>query len=255
MSQSFAVPPPAAPVGGAVLDRVVVGADVDEVVLEVELDDASFDFPELPHAAATAETVNSNAPTLARLECRRIRQCLPRVCPRVWRLPIVSVMTTTDDLLANNRAYADAFDKADLPVPPRMQIAVVACMDARVNPYGILGLAEGDAHVIRNAGGVITDDVIRSLVISQLLLGTTDVMLIHHTGCGMLTFHDDVVKAQIEAETGLRPPFALEAFGDVDDDVRQSIRRVQTNPYLPHRDAVRGFVYEVETGRVREVKA
>jgi carbonic anhydrase len=232
-----------------------VRGEVDEVVVDVELVDEPFDLPELPHAAATVETVSSSAPTVTHFERRRIRQCWLQGRSRAWQLRIVDCMTTTDDLLANNRAYVDAFDKGDLPVPPKLKIAVVACMDARVNPYGILGLTEGDAHVIRNGGGVITDDVIRSLVISQRLLGTTDVMLIHHTGCGMLTFHDDEVKAQIEADTGLRPPFALEAFGDVDDDVRQSIRRVQTNPYLPHSDTVRGFVYETETGRVREVKA
>ena len=134
-------------------------------------------------------------------------------------------------------------------------IAVVACMDARLNPSGVLGLSEGDAHVIRNAGGVVTDDVIRSLTISQRLLGTTEIVLIHHTDCGMLSFHDDDVKARIEADTGIRPPFALEAFPDVDADVIQSIARIKASPYLPHRDAVRGFVYEVETGRLREVKA
>jgi carbonic anhydrase len=128
-------------------------------------------------------------------------------------------------------------------------------MDARINPYGLLGLSEGDAHVIRNAGGVVTDDVIRSLAISQRLLATTEIILIHHSGCGMLSFHDDEVKAQIEADTGIRPPFALEAFPDVDADVRQSIARVKASPFLPHRDAVRGFVYEVESGRLREVAA
>jgi len=126
-------------------------------------------------------------------------------------------------------------------------------MDARLNPYAILGLSEGDAHVIRNAGGVVTDDAIRSLVISQRLLGTTEIILVHHTECGMLTFTDDEVKAQIEADTGIRPPFALEAFPDADADVRQSMARIKASPFIPHRDALRGFVYEVETGRLREV--
>jgi carbonic anhydrase len=164
-------------------------------------------------------------------------------------------MSNTDTLVANAERYAERFDKANLPIPPATHVAVVACMDARINPYGLLGLSEGDAHVIRNAGGVITDDVIRSLAISQRLLATTEILLIHHTGCGMLTFHDDEVKAQIEADTGIRPPFALEAFPDADGDVRQSIARVKASPFLPHRNAVRGFVYEVETGRLREVRA
>ena len=163
-------------------------------------------------------------------------------------------MSTTDDLLANNERYASSFDKGDLPVPPARKAAVVACMDARLNVYGILGLDEGDAHVIRNAGGVVTDDAIRSLAISQRLLGTEEIILIHHTGCGMLTFTDDDFKRSIEQDTGIRPEWAAEAFGDLDADVRQSINRVKASPFIPHRDAVRGFVYEVETGRLREVK-
>jgi carbonic anhydrase len=163
-------------------------------------------------------------------------------------------MSSTDTFVANSGRYVADFGKGDLPMPPALHVAVVACMDARFNPYGLLGLSEGDAHVIRNAGGVVTDDVIRSLTISQRLLGTSEIMLIHHTDCGMLTFHDDDVKAQIEADTGLRPPFALEAFSDVDADVRQSIARIKASPYIPHKDSVRGFVYEVETGRLREVK-
>lgn len=163
-------------------------------------------------------------------------------------------MTSTDDFVANSERYTASFDKGDLPLPPASHVAVVACMDARLNPYGVLGLSEGDAHVIRNAGGVVTDDVIRSLTISQRLLGTTEVILIHHTDCGMLTFSDDEVKAQIEADTGLRPPFALEAFPEPDADVRQSIARIKASPYIPRKDSVRGFVYEVETGRLREVK-
>jgi carbonic anhydrase len=162
-------------------------------------------------------------------------------------------MSVTDDLLRNNEVYAEAFDKGDLPLPPAKGVAVVACMDARLNVYGMLGLQEGDAHIIRNAGGVITDDEIRSLAISQRLLGTREIILIHHTDCGMLTFTDDDVKAQIQAETGIKPEFALEAFSDLEEDVRQSIARIQANPFILHKDAVRGFVYEVETGRLREV--
>jgi carbonic anhydrase len=162
-------------------------------------------------------------------------------------------MSATDDLLANNAAYAAQFDKGDLPPPPARKVAVVACMDARLNPHAMLGLSEGDAHVIRNAGGVVTDDEIRSLAISQRLLGTEEVILIHHTDCGMLTFTDDEFKRSIEDETGIRPQWAAEAFSDLDEDVRQSIRRVKASPFIPHKDSVRGFVYEVESGRLREV--
>src|SRR6202789_3984057 len=163
-------------------------------------------------------------------------------------------MSTTDQLLENARAYKASFAKGHLPLPPARKVAVLACMDARLNPYGVLGLSEGDAHVVRNAGGVVTDDAIRSITISQRLLGTNEIILIHHTDCGMLTFHDDEVKAQIEADTGIRPPFALEAFPELDSDIRQSIARIKASPYIPHRDSVRGFVYEVETGALREVK-
>jgi carbonic anhydrase len=162
-------------------------------------------------------------------------------------------VTVTDELLGNNQAYVDGFDKGDLPMPPAKKVAVVACMDARLDPARVLGLEEGDAHVIRNAGGVISEDAIRSLVISQRLLGTEEIILVHHTDCGMLTFEDADVKAAIASETGIRPPFALEAFADVDDDVRQSIARVKASPFVGRTDAVRGFVYEVETGRLREV--
>ena len=162
-------------------------------------------------------------------------------------------MTATDELLQNNETYAASFDKADLPLPPGRKAAVIACMDARLNVYGVLGLTEGDAHVIRNAGGVVTDDAIRSLAISQRLLGTEEIILIHHTGCGMLTFSDDEFKASIEQDTGIRPSWAAEAFGDLDGDVRQSIARVKASPFIPHKDSVRGFVYEVESGRLREV--
>ncbi len=162
-------------------------------------------------------------------------------------------MSAIDDFLANNERYADGFSKGDLPIPPAKGIAVVACMDARLETGALLGLAEGDAHVIRNAGGVVTDDVIRSLTISQRLLGTREIMLIHHTDCGMLTFEDGDVKNQIMEDTGIRPPFAMEAFPDLDGDVRQSIARIQASPFVPNKDQVRGFVYECETGRLREV--
>jgi carbonic anhydrase len=162
-------------------------------------------------------------------------------------------MSVTDELLRNNESYAESFDKGDLPLPPAKGVAVVACMDARLNVYGMLGLEEGDAHVIRNAGGVITDDEIRSLMISQRLLGTREIILIHHTDCGMLTFSDDEVKGQIQEEVGIKPQFPLETFADLEEDVRQSIRRIQASPFIPHKESVRGFIYEVETGRLREV--
>ncbi|MDO8186346.1 carbonic anhydrase [Conexibacter sp. JD483] len=162
-------------------------------------------------------------------------------------------MSVTDELLANNAAYVDAFDKGDLPLPPGRRVAVVACMDARLNVYGALGLSEGDAHVIRNAGGVVTDDEIRSLAISQRLLGTEEIILIHHTDCGMLTFTDDAFKQSIQEETGIKPEWAAESFSDVDADVRQSIARIRASPFIPRKESVRGFVYEVESGRLREV--
>ena len=161
--------------------------------------------------------------------------------------------TFADTCLANNARYAETFAKSEVPLPPAGKAAVVACMDARIETGRLLGIEEGDAHVIRNAGGVVTDDVIRSLVISQRLLGTEEIILIHHTDCGMLTFRDDDVKASIEADTGLRPPFALEAFPHLEDDVRQSIRRIEACPYLLVRDKVRGFVYDVKTGLLNEV--
>lgn len=162
-------------------------------------------------------------------------------------------MSTTDELLINNQSYAASHGTGGLQAPPARRLAVVACMDARLDVYRVLGLAEGDAHVIRNAGGVVTDDVLRSLVISQRLLGTEEVILIHHTDCGMMSFTDDAVKAQIEADTGIRPAFALEAFPELDADVRQSIARIKASPFVPKKDGIRGFVYEVETGQLREV--
>jgi carbonic anhydrase len=161
-------------------------------------------------------------------------------------------MSATDELVANNQRYAETFD-GPLPLPPARGVAIVACMDARLNVYTLAGLAEGEAHVIRNAGGVVTDDVIRSLAISQRLLGTREIMLIHHTECGMLTFTDDEFKSAIQEETGIKPPWAAEAFGDLDTDVRQSIARIKASPFVPHRDAVRGFVFDVATGQLSEV--
>jgi carbonic anhydrase len=162
-------------------------------------------------------------------------------------------VSTTDELLRNAEGYAASFDKGDLPMPPARKVAVVACMDARLNPYGLLGLQEGDAHVIRNAGGVVTDDEIRSLSISQRLLGTEEIILIHHTDCGMLTFTDDEFKRSIQDDVGIKPEWAAESFRDLDEDVRQSIARINASPFIPHKGSVRGFVYEVKTGRLREV--
>jgi carbonic anhydrase len=162
-------------------------------------------------------------------------------------------MSVTDELLRNNEGYAASFDKGDLPLPPGKKVAVLACMDARLNPYGALGLHEGDAHVIRNAGGVVTDDEIRSLAIPQRLLGTEEIILIHHTDCGMLTFTDDQFKRQIQDEVGIKPEWAAEAFPDLDEDVRQSIARIKASPFIPKKDSVRGFVYDVTSGKLREV--
>jgi carbonic anhydrase len=160
-------------------------------------------------------------------------------------------MSLTDRLLDHNRRYAERFTPA--PTPHGAEIAVIACMDARLDVYAVLGLEPGQAHVIRNAGGVVTEDAIRSVMISQRLLGSREIVLIHHTACGMLTFRDDEVRAAVAGETGIKPPFALEAFTDLDEDVRQSIARLRASPFLPHTDAIRGFVYDVETGALREV--
>ncbi len=162
-------------------------------------------------------------------------------------------MSATEQFLTNNKNYASGFSKGSLPMPPAKKIAVVACMDARLETGVLLGLAEGDAHIIRNAGGVVTDDVIRSLTISQRLLGTLEIMLIHHTDCGMLTFTDAELKQQILDDTGVRPPFSMESFNDIDASVCESILRVKMSPYIPHKDHVRGFVYDVENGSLREV--
>jgi carbonic anhydrase len=161
-------------------------------------------------------------------------------------------MSVTDEYLRNNAAYADGFT-GPLPMPPSRHVAVVACMDARLNVYAILGLKDGEAHVIRNAGGVVTDDEVRSLAISQRLLGTTEIILIHHTDCGMLTFTDDAFKAAIQAETGVKPAWGAESFTDLDTDVRQSIARIRASPFIPRKDAIRGFVFDVATGKLNEV--
>ena len=162
-------------------------------------------------------------------------------------------MTATDDLLANNAEYAASFS-GPLPLPPAKGVAVLACMDARLDVYRLLGLHEGEAHVIRNAGGVVTDDAIRSLTISQRLLGTTEIVLVHHTDCGMLTFTDDSFKADIQSDTGIKPHWSPEAFADLEEDVRQSIARIKASPFVPNRDAVRGFIFDVATGKLAEVK-
>src|SRR4051812_23033298 len=161
-------------------------------------------------------------------------------------------MTATDEYLANNAEYAKTFD-GPLPLPPSKHVAVVACMDARLDVYRILGLKEGEAHVIRNAGGVVTDDEIRSLAISQRLLGTKEIILIHHTDCGMLTFTDDDFKKSIQDDTGIKPPWAAEAFSDLAADVRQSIARIRNSPFVPSKDSIRGFIFDVATGKLEEV--
>ena len=166
----------------------------------------------------------------------------------------MTARTFADSCLENNRRYAENFDKADLPIPPGRKAAVVACMDARIDTARLLGLSEGDAHVIRNAGGVVTDDVLRSLLISQRLLGAEEIILIQHTDCGMLTFRDDDIKDAIEADTGIRPPFALESFPDLEENVRQSIRRIRACPFIPVKDRIRGFVYDVKTGLLEEIR-
>jgi len=161
-------------------------------------------------------------------------------------------MSATDELLANNARYVEQF-AGQLPLPPAKGVAVVACMDARINVYAVLGLEEGEAHVIRNAGGVITDDEIRSLAISQRLLGTREIILIHHTECGMLTFTDDGFKRAIQDDTGIKPTWAAEAFNDLEEDVRQSKARITASPFIPHKDAIRGFIFDVATGKLNEV--
>ena len=162
-------------------------------------------------------------------------------------------MSATDDLLRNAEAFAEDFDKGDLAMPPAKKVAIVACMDARISPFALFGLEVGDAHVIRNAGGIISYDEIRSLAISQRLLGTEEIVLIHHTDCGMLTFTDDEFAEELESETGSRPEWRAHAFSDLEGDVRASIERIKNDPFVPNTGNVRGFVYEVESGRLREV--
>jgi carbonic anhydrase len=162
-------------------------------------------------------------------------------------------MTVIGDLLEHNAAYTAGFAGEALPAPPALKLAVVTCMDARLDPARALGLAEGDAHVIRNAGGVVTEDVIRSLAISQYHLGTEEIMLLHHTRCGMQTFTDEEFAQALEQSHGVRPQWTARTFTDLEDDLRDSVRRIQESPFIPHTDSVRAFVYEVETGRVREV--
>ena len=161
--------------------------------------------------------------------------------------------TVTDELLSNAQRYAAGFSKGDLPLPPAKKIAILACMDARLNVYGLLGLTEGDAHVIRNAGGIVTQDELRSLAISQRLLGTEEIVLIHHTDCDMLTFTDDEFRRSIEADTGIKPTWAAEAFTDLAADVRQNLARIQAETSIPHKDKVRGFIYDVHNGSLTEV--
>jgi carbonic anhydrase len=162
---------------------------------------------------------------------------------------------TIDELLENNRRFAASLPATHIDVRPRRRLAIVTCMDSRLDVFAALGLQHGEAHVLRNAGGVITDDVIRSLAVSQRRLGTREVMLIHHTDCGMQTLTDDGFRAELQEATGIAPSFAIESFTDVDADVRQSILRVRRSSFVPHRDAVRGFVYDVDTHALREVDA
>jgi carbonic anhydrase len=176
----------------------------------------------------------------------RTGQCRAKAC-----VTYGADVSITDRLFENNERFAANIDGPAATSSPG--VAIVACMDARLNVYAALGLADGEAHVIRNAGGVVTDDAIRSLSISQRLLGSREIILIHHTKCGMLTFSDDAFRAGLEADTGIRPPWAAEAFSDLDADVRQSLARIMASPFIPHKDGVRGFVYDVETGRLREV--
>jgi carbonic anhydrase len=162
-------------------------------------------------------------------------------------------MSVTDELLENAKTYAAGFDQGDLALPPSKKVAVLACMDARLNPYAVLGLSEGEAHVIRNAGGIVSDDAIRSLAISQNLLGTEEIILIHHTDCGMLTFTDEELAQKLEQETGERPEWRAHAFADLEQDVRDGIAAIKASPFIPKKDSVRGFVYDVKTGELREV--
>ena len=161
-------------------------------------------------------------------------------------------MSAVDDYVKNNKEYA-LTHLGGRPVRPARQVAIVACMDSRMKIFPMLGLGDGEAHVVRNAGGVVTDDVVRSLAISQRLLGTREIMLIHHSDCGMQKTTEDEFKGAIEADTGIRPPWAVESFGDAAQDVRQSIGRLKASPFIPHKDGIRGFVFDVDTGKLSEV--
>jgi carbonic anhydrase len=162
-------------------------------------------------------------------------------------------MSATDDLLQNAESYAQQFDAGDLPRPPARKLAIISCMDARINLYALLGLEDGDAHIMRNAGGLVTEDMIRSLATSQVLLGTEEIAVIHHTNCGAYSFTDDEIKARVEAEVGHRPDWPEQSLPDLDEGLRQSLGRIRDSPFILHKDRVRGFVYDVETGRLREV--
>ena len=159
-----------------------------------------------------------------------------------------------EELLENNAAYADGFDKGDLPVPPAKKVAVITCMDARIDVHEILGLKEGDAHVIRNAGGVVTDDVIRSLTISQRMIGTEEIVLIHHTRCALMSVGNDEIKERIERDVGVEPPFAIESYASLEDSLSRSIDRIKESPFIQHRDRIHSFVYDVETGVLTEAR-
>jgi carbonic anhydrase len=194
------------------------------------------------HVAKTSDLLSENKFAGARGGAR----------PPPSRPPRIAAMGVIDDLLANNRGFAERFDRHHIDVRPARRLAVVACMDSRLDVFAALGLGPGEAHVLRNAGGVITDDVIRSLAVSQMRLGTREIVLIHHTDCGMAKVTDDGFRAELQELSGMAPSFAIESFTDVDENVRQSIRRIRTSPFIPHRDSVRGFVYDVDTGELRE---
>ena len=163
-------------------------------------------------------------------------------------------MSAIDEVLENNAAFAATYRDLNPPRPPRMRLAVISCMDSRLDVHRMLGAEEGDLHVIRNAGGVVTEDMIRSLIISQRIGGTREIMVIHNTECGMLSFKDDELKKQVLAETGHEPSFAFHAFADLDEQVQHDVARIRTSPLLVHKDSIRGFVYDVRTGRLREVR-
>ena len=161
---------------------------------------------------------------------------------------------STAELVERNRRYADRFDGGDLQVEPTRNLAVVACMDSRIDTFAVLGLGNGEAHIIRNAGGVITDDVIRSLCLSQRLLGTREIILVHHTDCGLQKVEENVFREELEAELGVKPWWSLETFSDPYQDTRQSIQRLLMTPFVPHKQHIRGFVYDITDGLLHEVR-